>query len=388
MRQTPSQATSRTDLRQKLSVNAGGVVFTTIQKFFPEERGDTHPLLSDRRNIVVIADEAHRSQYDFIDGFARHMRDALPNASFLGFTGTPIEMEDANTRAVFGNYISIYDIQRSEEDKATVPIYFESRLAKLVLDEAEKPNIDPEFDEATEGEEIEHKEALKTKWAQQEAIVGSGKRVKQIAQDLVDHFEARLGRNGRQGHDRLHEPPHLRRPLPGTGEPPSRVAEQRRHSGSDQGGDDRVGNRPAGLATAHQDKESEGVSGQPVPKPRRPVPGRPDPRHVANRFRRTQPPHHVPRQAHAGPRPLPGHNKGKPGSSRTNPEGLWSTTWAWPTISERQWIPTPSRRGERPGHLQPGGRGRRHAGGSTRSAAVCSTGLTGPPGKQAPPRRN
>ena len=192
LRQTPSQATSRTDLRQKLSVNAGGVVFTTIQKFFPEERGDTHPLLSDRRNIVVIADEAHRSQYDFIDGFARHMRDALPNASFLGFTGTPIEMEDANTRAVFGDYISIYDIQRSEEDKATVPIYYESRLAKLVLDEAEKPNIDPEFDEATEGEEIEHKEALKTKWAQQEAIVGSGKRVKQIAQDLVDHFEARL----------------------------------------------------------------------------------------------------------------------------------------------------------------------------------------------------
>ena len=192
LRQTPTQAASRTDLRQKLSVNAGGVVFTTIQKFFPEERGDTHPLLSDRRNIVVIADEAHRSQYDFIDGFARHMRDALPNASFLGFTGTPIEMEDANTRAVFGDYISIYDIQRSEEDKATVPIYYESRLAKLVLDEAEKPNIDPEFDEATEGEEIEHKEALKTKWAQQEAIVGSGKRVKQIAQDLVDHFEARL----------------------------------------------------------------------------------------------------------------------------------------------------------------------------------------------------
>ena len=192
LRQTPSQATSRTDLRQKLSVNTGGVVFTTIQKFFPDEQGDTHPLLSDRRNIVVIADEAHRSQYDFIDGFARHMRDALPNASFLGFTGTPIEMEDANTRAVFGDYISIYDIQRSEEDKATVPIYYESRLAKLVLDEAEKPNIDPEFDEATEGEEIEHKEALKTKWAQQEAIVGSGKRVKQIAQDLVDHFAARL----------------------------------------------------------------------------------------------------------------------------------------------------------------------------------------------------
>ena len=126
LRQPPVQAQSRADLRQKLSVNAGGVVFTTIQKFFPEEKGDTYPTLSERRNIVVIADEAHRSQYDFIDGFARHMRDALPNASFVGFTGTPIELQDANTRAVFGDYISIYDIQRSVEDGATVPIYYES----------------------------------------------------------------------------------------------------------------------------------------------------------------------------------------------------------------------------------------------------------------------
>ena len=192
LRQAPTQADTRADLRQKLSVNTGGVVFTTIQKFFPDERGDTHPLLSDRRNIVVIADEAHRSQYSFIRGFARNMRDALPNASFLGFTGTPIELDDANTRAVFGDYISVYDILRSEEDKATVPIYYESRLAKLVLDEAEKPSIDPDFEEATEGEEIEQKEALKTKWAQLEAVVGSGNRMNQIAQDLVDHFEARL----------------------------------------------------------------------------------------------------------------------------------------------------------------------------------------------------
>ena len=192
LRQTPTQADTRADLRQKLSVNTGGVVFTTIQKFFPDERGDTHPLLSERRNIVVIADEAHRSQYGFIQGFARHMRDALPNASFLGFTGTPIELDDANTRAVFGDYISVYDIQRSEEDGATVPIYYESRLARLVLDEAEKPNIDPDFEEATEGEEVEQKEALKTKWVQLEAVVGSSNRMHQIAQDLVDHFEARL----------------------------------------------------------------------------------------------------------------------------------------------------------------------------------------------------
>ena len=192
LRQPPTQAESRADLRNKLSVNAGGVVFTTIQKFFPEEKGDTHPTLSERQNIVVIADEAHRSQYDFIDGYARHMRDALPNASFVGFTGTPIELQDANTRAVFGDYISIYDIQRSVEDGATVPIYYESRLAKLSLDEREKPSIDPEFEEATEGEEVERRERLKTKWAQLEAVVGAEKRVGQIAEDIVAHFEQRL----------------------------------------------------------------------------------------------------------------------------------------------------------------------------------------------------
>ena len=192
LRQPPVQAESRADLRSKLSVKAGGVVFTTIQKFFPEEMGDTHPTLSERRNIVVIADEAHRSQYDFIDGYARHMRDALPNASFVGFTGTPIELQDANTRAVFGDYISIYDIQRSVEDGATVPIYYESRLAKLALAEHEKPNIDPDFEEATEGEEIERREKLKTKWAQLEAVVGAENRVKLVAQDIIEHFEQRL----------------------------------------------------------------------------------------------------------------------------------------------------------------------------------------------------
>ncbi|MDQ7859963.1 MAG: HsdR family type I site-specific deoxyribonuclease, partial [Armatimonadota bacterium] len=138
------------------------------------------------------ADEAHRSQYDFIDGFARHMRDALPHASFIGFTGTPIEKTDANTRAVFGDYISVYDIQRAVADGATVPIYYESRLAKLALDEAERPKIDPDFEEATEGEEVERKEKLKTKWAQLEAIVGAEKRLKLVAQDIVEHFEKRL----------------------------------------------------------------------------------------------------------------------------------------------------------------------------------------------------
>jgi len=192
LRQEPVQAESRADLRAKLSVASGGVVFTTIQKFFPEEKGDPHPVLSDRRNIVVIADEAHRSQYDFIDGFARHMRDALPHASFIGFTGTPIELTDANTRAVFGDYISVYDIQRAVVDGATVPIYYESRLAKLELKESERPKIDPEFEEVTEGEEVERKEKLKTRWAQLEALVGSENRLTLIARDLVDHFENRL----------------------------------------------------------------------------------------------------------------------------------------------------------------------------------------------------
>jgi type I restriction enzyme R subunit len=192
LRQPPVQAESRADLRAKLKTAGGGVVFTTIQKFFPESGGDQHPVLSERRNIVVLADEAHRSQYDFVDGFARHMRDALPNASFIGFTGTPIELFDKNTRAVFGDYISVYDIQRAVADGATVPIYYESRLAKLALRESERPKIDPDFEEATEGEEIERKEKLKTKWAQLEAVVGSPSRLRVVARDLVDHFEKRL----------------------------------------------------------------------------------------------------------------------------------------------------------------------------------------------------
>jgi type I restriction enzyme R subunit len=189
--QTPVQAESREQLRELLAVASGGVVFTTIQKFFPE-KGEKMPALSQRRNIIVIADEAHRSQYDLIDGLARHMRDALPNASFIGFTGTPIEKTDANTRAIFGDYISIYDIQRAVADKATVPIYYESRIAKLGLNASELPKIDAEFDEITEGEELTKKEKLKTKWAALEALVGDPKRIALIAADLVAHFEKRL----------------------------------------------------------------------------------------------------------------------------------------------------------------------------------------------------
>jgi len=192
LRQKPVQAGSRAGLQELLNVASGGVVFTTIQKFFPEKKGDAYPVISKRRNIVVIADEAHRSQYDFIDGFARHMRDALPNASFIGFTGTPIEKEDRSTPAVFGNYIDIYDIEQAVEDGATVRIYYESRLAKLELDPGEKPKIDPDFEEVTEGEEVSKKEKLKSRWARLEAVIGAKKRINRLANDIVEHFEKRL----------------------------------------------------------------------------------------------------------------------------------------------------------------------------------------------------
>ena len=192
LRQVPVQARDREDLRQKLMVDSGGVVFTTIQKFLPAEKGEQYPVLSERRNIVVIADEAHRSQYAFIAGFARHMRDALPHASYVGFTGTPIESADRNTRAVFGEYISVYDIQRAVHDGATVPIYYESRLVRLELDAAVLPGLDEEFEEVTETEEASQKERLKSKWSQLEALVGAEKRVTRIAEDFVVHFERRL----------------------------------------------------------------------------------------------------------------------------------------------------------------------------------------------------
>ena len=191
LRQTPVQAESREKLKDLLKVASGGIVFTTIQKFLPE-KGEQYPLLTERRNVVVIADEAHRSQYDFIDGFARHMREALPNASFLGFTGTPIEKADRNTRAVFGDYIDTYDIHRAVEDGATVTIYYEGRLAKLELKKDEVPHIDPQFEEVTEGEEETTKEHLKTSWAKIAALVGTPKRLGLVAKDLVNHFETRL----------------------------------------------------------------------------------------------------------------------------------------------------------------------------------------------------
>lgn len=191
LKQEPKVAESRVDLREKLRVVSGGVVFSTVQKFMPPDEEQAPPL-SERSNIVVIADEAHRSQYDFIHGFAKHLRDALPKASYLGFTGTPIESADRNTRAVFGDYIDIYDVQRAVEDGATVRIYYEGRLAKLKLKPSERPKIDPRFEEVTEDQEEEVRERLKTKWASLEAAVGTPKRIELIAKDLVDHFEKRI----------------------------------------------------------------------------------------------------------------------------------------------------------------------------------------------------
>jgi len=204
LRQEPVQAQNREHMKELLRVAGGGIVFTTIQKFFPEDGSAQFDLLSERKNIIVIADEAHRSQYGFGAkiaekngemitkyGFAKYLRDALPHASFIGFTGTPIEKEDASTPAVFGNYIDVYDIAQAVEDGATVRIYYESRLAKVHLKPEEAAKLDEEVEAITEGEESTAKEKAKAKWAQLEAIVGHRDRLKVVAADLVDHFEAR-----------------------------------------------------------------------------------------------------------------------------------------------------------------------------------------------------
>jgi type I restriction enzyme R subunit len=205
LRQKPEQAETREKLKHLLKVSSGGIIFTTIQKFFPETGSKEYPLLSTRKNIIIIADEAHRSQYGFglkipknADeallkyGYAKYVRDALPNATFIGFTGTPIEKADRSTPAVFGEYVDVYDVQQAVEDGSTVRIFYESRLAKLELKPEERPKIDPEFEEITEGEEIECKEYLKSKWSRLEKVVGSKNRIRRIARDIVKHWEERL----------------------------------------------------------------------------------------------------------------------------------------------------------------------------------------------------
>ena len=205
LREQPIQATTRQDLRAKLGNRpSGGIVFATIQKFMLGEDEDTFPVLSDRSNIVVIADEAHRTQYSFDAklkgkageeryqaGYAQHLRDALPNATFVAFTGTPVSSEDRDTRAVFGDYIHIYDMQQAKEDGATVAIYYESRLAKLRLKEEDLPKIDAEVDELAEDEEDSAQAKLKSRWAALEKIVGAAPRIARVAADIVEHFAER-----------------------------------------------------------------------------------------------------------------------------------------------------------------------------------------------------
>jgi type I restriction enzyme R subunit len=195
--ETPVQAESRDNLRQLLSVRAsGGIVFSTMQKFgrSKEDRDANRkfPVLSERSNIVVIADEAHRTQYDLIDGLARNLRDALPNASFMGFTGTPIEAGDRDTRAIFGEYIDVYDLTQAVEDHATVKVFYEARLARVDLPEDAREGLDEEFEEATEAAEGDDRARLKSKWARVEAIVGADQRIAQVAADIVEHWEKRL----------------------------------------------------------------------------------------------------------------------------------------------------------------------------------------------------
>lgn len=198
LRQTPSQANSRDSLRELLSVESGGIVFTTLQKFAPDEETGEMPCLTDRTNVIVMADEAHRSQYGFSAtvtkdntkyGFAKYVRDALPNASFIGFTGTPVEASDKNTPAVFGDYIDVYDMSQAVEDGATVKIFYESRVIPLELPEG--LSIDDDYEDITEDQETSVKEKLKSKWSRLEAIAGAGSRVEKMAQDIVHHYEER-----------------------------------------------------------------------------------------------------------------------------------------------------------------------------------------------------
>ena len=327
LRQTPQQAENREDLQKVLTRASGGVVFTTIQKFAPERGETNYPVLTDRRNVVVIADEAHRSQYGFrakIErktgeisyGFAKYLRDALPNASFIGFTGTPIEKDDVNTPAVFGEYIDVYDINRGVEDGATVPIYYESRLARIELDEDEKPTLDAEVAELTEDEVEGEQERLKRRWANVEAVVGAKKRLTLVAEDLVEHFENRVvGMDGkamivcmsRRICVALYDQIVKLRP--------------EWHSDDDENGDIKI--VMTGAASDPKEwqqhiggKARRELLAKRAKDPRRRAQARDRPRHVADRLRRPEHAHDVHRQAHAGAWAHAGDRPRQPGVPR------------------------------------------------------------------------
>jgi type I restriction enzyme R subunit len=336
LRQTPQQAGDREELRKLLDRPSGGVIFTTLQKFSPETGATAYPLLTDRRNVIVIADEAHRCQYgfkakierktsDISYGFAKYLRDALPNASFIGFTGTPIEKEDVNTPAVFGDYIDIYDISRAVEDGATVPIYYESRLARVELDEDEKPKIDAEVEEITEDEAASEQERLKRKWASVEALVGADKRLTLVAEDLVRHFEARLdGLDGKAMIVCM-----SRRICVALYDQIAKLRPEW-HSDDDDAGEIKIVMTGAASDPASwqphigmRPKAPPGASGQAPQGRRRPAQACDRARHVAHGLRRAARAHHVCGQADERPRADAGHRPRLPRQAGRAGRGLY-----------------------------------------------------------------
>ena len=356
LRETPVQADTRPELRRLLANRpSGGIVFTTIQKFTPGEDEDSFPVLSDRRNIVVICDEAHRSQYGFEArlpelqeaherqsraandsqavpvapapsrpmplrapatvryGYAQHLRDALPGATFVAFTGTPVSLDDRDTRAVFGDYVHIYDIEQAVKDGATVPIYYESRLAKLELKEADVTLLDSEVDELTEDEEGDAAKVAKLRrWAALEQLVGAPPRIQKVAADIVEHFENRLAAMdgkamvvamSREICVHLYDAIVALRPEWHSDDPAQgAIKVVMTGSASDK----------ALLKPAHLPQGRAQAPGDTLQEPGRPVQAGHRARHVADRLRRALPAHDVRGQADARPQPDAGHRAREP----------------------------------------------------------------------------
>ena len=366
----PVQADSRSELRTLLRRASGGIVFTTLQKFAPEASGDVNAVLTDRRNVVVVADEAHRSQYGFAEaldaegrltsGLAKHMRDALPNATYLGFTGTPIESTDKSTRAVFGEYIDVYDLTRAVEDGATVRIFYESRLAKVSLDEDASESLDDVIEEISENAEAGRRHPRQV----QVGAARGDRRCQSAARHRRGRPRRALGgapqRAVRQGHDRGHEPAHRRRALQPHRRAAPGLAQRRPRSRPDQGRHDRLGRRSARVPAAHlpegRPQEAQAAS----EGPGRSAGDRHRPRHVAHRLRRPGHAHHVRRQADAGCRADAGHRAGQPHLPRQarRPDRRLHRRGHQPAPSARRVLterPRPGRRADR-------GHGRRDAG--------------------------
>lgn len=320
--ETPVQATGRDNLRQLLTRASGGIIFTTLQKFAPGQDGDMNPVLTDRRNVVVIADEAHRSQYGFEEtldtqgrlktGLAKHLRDTLPGATFLGFTGTPIESNDRSTRAVFGDYVDIYDLTRAVEDGATVKIFYESRLAKINLDEDQLGQLDAIVDENSEASGANESEQAKSKWSRLEALVGADSRLDAIAADIVAHWEKR--RASMAGKAMIVT---MSRRIAVALYNKIVALRPQWHSdaidkGRNQGRHDGLGGRPRRVPAAHP---LQGRAPRPEvasQEPRGRTRDRHRARHVAHRFRRPLDAHHVRGQAHARRWPHAGDRPGQP----------------------------------------------------------------------------